>query len=411
MKGFRVFIGCIPGDSSENELANLLSQYVNIKKVNLAISSNQLSTRYCLGYGFVVCSSMNDKMMLLSLNSTIYYRNRQITLVEYKTGKKLKEDKEGFSFRRLYVGNIPSHVSNQYLHLVFGKFGKVEAVYSVDQSARGVLKFGYVVFVSIESASLALKHKNEIFVDGALLRIEYFNGKKQSDSNTTQEQNDKTLTDQGTGLQVDQSKGHKSLFNHEGSYSNKDEFNSLESVYHGDNYECVCNQPQIGCYYCSIDPSANCQECGCTKPTIKNPIRYISKNRGPFSNDFGTNLDGKKHSTGINERKGLKNLARAGLIDPSTSHRTNEKTMNMVNENTSKKQEEKFWVPGWFEPISPGLGEFHISSNPFNHKMSRSIECNHTEANIKINRQKRFKTFKRFSLMKQTKSQIEKDLL
>lgn len=178
MKGYRVFIGCIPGDSSEAELASLLGEYARVSAVSLARDINRHQQQYCLGYGFAVCPSREDKRALISHANDVCYRGRFITLREYKSGRRLKEDKQDFNLRRVFVGNIPARTSNTSLEKLFSRFGEVETVYSVDQSAKKLFKFGYVVFCDKHAAALTVQNKHEFVVDGHALRLEYFNGKR-----------------------------------------------------------------------------------------------------------------------------------------------------------------------------------------------------------------------------------------
>lgn len=177
MRGYRVFIGCIPGDSCEVELTELLSEYARIEKVSLAFDVNKHNKQYCLGYGFVVCASKEDKRILISHANDVCYRGRFITLREYKSGRRLKEDKLDFNLRRVFIGNIPSHATNASLEKLFSRYGEVETIYSVDQTSKKHFKFGYVVFYDKESAALTIRNKNEFTFGGYTLRLEYFNGK------------------------------------------------------------------------------------------------------------------------------------------------------------------------------------------------------------------------------------------
>lgn len=180
MRGFRVFVGCIPGNTVASELLELFNKYVPVESVSLALDTNSDLTEFCLGYGFAICSSEEAMRALLDLSGTVTYRNRTITLREYKIGAKLKEDKNKFNQRRLFIGNIASCVQVDTLLDLFSKFGTIENLYLVDHTLNQPFKYGYVIFNNESSASMALLEMNNFHLKGHRLRIEQFIGKKET---------------------------------------------------------------------------------------------------------------------------------------------------------------------------------------------------------------------------------------
>lgn len=402
MKGFRVFIGCIPGDSCEHELACLLSQYATIEKVNLARDINRQNVQYCLGYGFVICPTKDDKKALLSISTPLFYRDRQITLKEYKSGKKLKEEKESFNLRRLFIGNIPSHVSNQYLQLVLSRFGEVEAVYSVDQSAQRMFKFGYVVYLSIESASLVLKHKEEVIIDGTKLRLEYFNGKNLSGSNALNQQYN-GASSEGYAFQSmalsNSAKGSKNV----NVYGNYPELTSLKPKQNTGYFKNQWTSTPKEHYIYSTDSSSKIIENASIRYKLLYPLIYdkqncdiLSEMIDPTSNYNNSGLVHKNHIINASSpSNGLQNLAIAGLSNLSKVNGYRNGGMVLDNEvcgGTSRNCPKD----GGFEFIPLPCGDFSSSSNPINDQIKGLIQKNHSKGNIRINKQKKLK----FSNMK-----------
>lgn len=188
MKAYRVFIGCIPGDSQASDLVDMLGQHARVASVKLAMDKNSRDKDYCLGYGFAVCQSKEDMLKLLERANQIQYRGRYITLREYKVGSKLKEDKKRFNLRRLFIGNVPQATAAEELRKIFEKYGDIENIYFVDQSVQQSFKYGYVVFHDESSAIKALNEKINVYIGNSRLRVEQFGGKKTSSQNIAKEQ-------------------------------------------------------------------------------------------------------------------------------------------------------------------------------------------------------------------------------
>ena len=183
MRGFRVFVGCIPGNTVASELLELFNQYARVASINLALDTNSANEQFCLGYGFALCHTREDMLKLLECSNMIWYSGRLITLREYKVGSKLKDDKKLFNQRRLFIGNIPNSVSLFQLRSMFNLFGQIENIYTVDQSQGHDFKYGYIVFQDEAAANSALQGMQNTSISGHKLRIEFFSGKKSS--NTT----------------------------------------------------------------------------------------------------------------------------------------------------------------------------------------------------------------------------------
>ena len=134
MKGFKVFIGCIPGDSDVQELTDLLLQHARIKEVNLSTDRNQQNREFCKGFGFVVCATIDDVNKLLDLSNKISYKGRFITLRKFMVGSRLKDDKSRFNKRRIFVGNVPSKTPVDEVKKLFEKYGEIENIYYVQET-------------------------------------------------------------------------------------------------------------------------------------------------------------------------------------------------------------------------------------------------------------------------------------
>lgn len=177
-----MFVGCIPGNTVASELLELFNKYVPVESVSLALDTNSDLTEFCLGYGFAVCQTRAAIDFLVSLSGKITYRNRQITLREYKVGSRLKHEKSNFNRRRLFIGDIPSRVAVSALRDIFSQFGPLSNLYLVDQSTSQPLKYGYAIFQHENAATLALKECRNFELEGRKIRVEAFTGRKETGS-------------------------------------------------------------------------------------------------------------------------------------------------------------------------------------------------------------------------------------
>lgn len=158
----------------------MLGQFARIQGVMLATDKNSSGQEYCLGYGFAVCQSKEDVDALLAQSNKLTYKGRYITLREYKVGSKLKEDKNKFNKRRLFIGNVPQTTSSTEIMEHFAEFGSIENVYFVDQDKLMSYKYGYIVFHDEKAAERAISGSQGIQIGTFKLRIEYFGGKRSS---------------------------------------------------------------------------------------------------------------------------------------------------------------------------------------------------------------------------------------
>ena len=177
----RVFVGCIPGDTDSIELAKILRRHADVKKVSLVVDYNHQNLSFCKGYGFAVCKSIEDMLMLDSMDGKISYRGRQLTLRKYQTGAQLTKARESFNNRRLFIGNVPNDLDENQLKSILSSFGPIEKLFLVNQESRRSLRFGYIIFLNPEDASRILSHiKKEgksIIIQGKPIRIETYTGK------------------------------------------------------------------------------------------------------------------------------------------------------------------------------------------------------------------------------------------
>jgi RNA recognition motif-containing protein len=180
MQKFRVFIGCVPGDAQDKEVLDILKTFAKVTSIKLARGRNSANEPYCVGYGFVNCSSQADVDTLVALKQVLY-RGRDLSLRCFKQGNTLKSEKKMFTNCRVFVGGITTWIKFESLKPLFERYGALDAFYQVDLSKGMKFKYGYAVYTTPQAAAEAVKLLNGFVYKGCTLRVERF-GSKPSDS-------------------------------------------------------------------------------------------------------------------------------------------------------------------------------------------------------------------------------------
>lgn len=181
--GHKVFLGCLPGDASTDELKEVLLQFSCVENVKLLQHRNPGGNKYCPGYGFAYCKNQLEMSKLLQVEEPILYRGRQIVIKEHSSGQSLKTMRNNLDRRRLFVGDIPLLTDLKTLKQLFEQFGPVETCHVVDQSYSREYLYGFIVFEREEHAEVALNSANRLQVRGYTLRVEKCLGSKNSRRN------------------------------------------------------------------------------------------------------------------------------------------------------------------------------------------------------------------------------------
>lgn len=184
MSSAKLFVVSLPADAKTEELTNILRTYAEVNSVTLAWGKSPQGKKHSLGYGFVICTDVQNAQKLLNLSKKIKYKSRSLIFKEFKTGKKLKTEKSGFYFRRIFVHNISLKTNDKELGNFFSKYGPVEAAYVVDSPGPKRALFGFVVFKYEEDVANLLSLPNCFHLNGHSVRIQKYLGKK---ANTPEE--------------------------------------------------------------------------------------------------------------------------------------------------------------------------------------------------------------------------------
>lgn len=190
---WKIFIGCIPGNSNSQEISTLLNQFAIVLNVSLGIGRNKFNEEYCLGYGFGVCPTKKDVDILVQKSNSLLYRGRSISIREYKYGDNLESEKNNFNRKRLFFGGVAPGIPLSRVQEFFSQFGELENVYFANKVDELSLRYGYLVFCRVEDATHLINNKEGLCLDGCSIRLEAFNGKgvKSQPKNTGGKKNGK----------------------------------------------------------------------------------------------------------------------------------------------------------------------------------------------------------------------------
>lgn len=144
----KIFIGCLPNNTEKEEVYLHFSKYCQIIKLKIKFRSNGV----CAGYGhFRTRITDQEKAALLSAEHR--YKDRKLDCRVYVKGPKLQKFLEDFTYRKIYVKNIPKGTTDLELHNYFSQLCQVQKAYIANQiqDEKDSL-FGFVVTSSKEGA-------------------------------------------------------------------------------------------------------------------------------------------------------------------------------------------------------------------------------------------------------------------
>ena len=205
-----VFIGCLPGDTREPELLDVLKSFAKVTSIKLARGRNQTAGDFCLGYGFAICQSRRDVKILLQVKEVLY-RGRAVILKPYKSGAVLKSEKLSLRERRIFIGKVNPFTTEENLRPHFEQFGPLEAFYFVEQSKSMKFKYGYAVYYDPHHARAAVQKLSESHALGSGVRVEFL-GKNNQEHSSKKSASQTTYSDGYS--EVHQEKVNQGIGNH-----------------------------------------------------------------------------------------------------------------------------------------------------------------------------------------------------
>jgi RNA recognition motif-containing protein len=168
----KLFIASLPSNVNKKDMHNIFSQYGKIKRVEMV---TQKGSNRCKGFAFVTYHS--EQVANTVLNTEIFFQGRKLSVREQLKGSQLKAYKQNFCKRRMFIGNIPSGVTDSELRDRFREFGLVETGYVIKDHRTGLnSNFGYILFKDQK----VLQHviTLEIRIHDRVVSCQEFKGKK-----------------------------------------------------------------------------------------------------------------------------------------------------------------------------------------------------------------------------------------
>lgn len=156
-KTFKIFVGCIPGKTTDEEIEALFKDYPSLQNVHLERRKN----KKCSGYGHIELADSEDYQAILTGKHIL--GERQLTTMPYLEKNELIQSQLKFNKRRIVIAQLPKETTDQDLNRYFSKFGKIEKAFVVQNETDPELKpYGHVIFRDQKSAARAKKRGHKI---------------------------------------------------------------------------------------------------------------------------------------------------------------------------------------------------------------------------------------------------------
>lgn len=150
---YKMFVGCIPGTASDEEILTVLLEFGDIKSLKLERRKNNKCSGY--GYATVSCKQTYEKL----LQSKPQFGDRQLSVLPFLEKKDLVKSQLKFNKRRIVVAQLPKNTTENDLQEHFQVFGEIEKTFIVhNENDTSLLPYGHVVFKGDIGASNARSH-------------------------------------------------------------------------------------------------------------------------------------------------------------------------------------------------------------------------------------------------------------
>lgn len=161
----KIFIGCLPAETDENEVHTYFSQYCEIIKIKIKFRSNGI----CAGYGHFTTKISKKNLKTLTTKNH-FYKGRSLECRLYMKGKKLESYLNDFNERRIYVRNIPHGTTDYELYDLFSSLCAVTRAYNANHVDKDGNVFGFVITKSPKEIE-KLGQIGGIYLKGVKLEI------------------------------------------------------------------------------------------------------------------------------------------------------------------------------------------------------------------------------------------------
>lgn len=179
-KSSKLFVGCLPSQTSSQELKNYFSKFVMVESVKVKYRKNGI----CCGYGYLFVQAFKPEISFLC-SEQFHFGGRKVEIRPFFAKNKYLSIHKGEQDKKLFVANLPPSITGPVLSELFSHFGKVQNAYlgnsdmfnkscksedgdsepqdphqSIFQQNRILsTKFGFVIFQNEQSLLQALGSK------------------------------------------------------------------------------------------------------------------------------------------------------------------------------------------------------------------------------------------------------------
>ena len=121
----KIFIGCLPEDTSSSEIDRYLSQYVQVVRLKIRYrKQNSL----CSGYGQATVRASEETIAELYARPH-FYKGRSLEIRKFLAKKKFESVLLNLNSRRVYISGLPQGFSDEQLYHLFKAHGAIEKAY------------------------------------------------------------------------------------------------------------------------------------------------------------------------------------------------------------------------------------------------------------------------------------------
>lgn len=155
--GYKLFVGHLPHDVTEDELDSVFRTYGVVSKVHML-------TKVKKGDLFAAFVFYRDKEAAEDAIHVLHDQYRIRAEAEKPITVKWAFDKNAdLDLHKLFVGNLPSDVTEDELMQVFETYGKVRKVHFAANETRDGMKGALVMYEDLDSAEDAIKVLDQIY--------------------------------------------------------------------------------------------------------------------------------------------------------------------------------------------------------------------------------------------------------
>jgi RNA recognition motif-containing protein len=202
---YKMFIGCIPGTASDEEILSVLSEFGDIKSLKLERRKNNK----CSGYGYATVSTKEIYEKLLQ--SKPQFGDRQLSVLPFLEKKDLVKSQLKFNKRRIVVAQLPHSATEMDLENHFRPFGEIEKTFIVhNENDKSLLPYGHVVFKSDSGATKARNIQGHIICGKRVaIKVHKINVQKKLGSEQAAKLNKKHKTQNRNSYQLMKTNKHQ----------------------------------------------------------------------------------------------------------------------------------------------------------------------------------------------------------